>query len=95
LACRLAKLGANLLNPKSVKKVIGKQKVKDGTKIQYVAVYAAFATMLKIKWKPPKYTQEETLPFIPDEKELDQLIAFARSRRMATVLQCLKETCRS
>jgi integrase len=89
---RLAKLGANLLDPESVKKVIGKQKVKDGTKIQYVAAYAAFATMLKIKWEPPKYTQEEILPFIPDEKELDQLIAFARSRRMATFLQCFKET---
>jgi integrase len=66
--------------------------VKDGTKIQWVASYAAFATMLKISWKPPKYTQEEILPFIPDEKELDQLIAFCRSRRMATYLQCLKET---
>jgi integrase len=89
---RLAKLGANLLDPESIKKIIGKQKVKNGTKIQYVAAYAAFATMLKIKWEPPKYTQEEILPFIPDEKELDQLIAFARSRRMATFLQCLKET---
>jgi hypothetical protein len=42
------KLGANLLDPESVKKVIGKQKVKNGTKIQYVAAYAAFATVLKI-----------------------------------------------
>src|SRR4030065_2504283 len=89
---RLAKLGPNLLDPESIKKVIGQQKVKDGTKIQYVAAYAAFTIMLKISWETPKYIQEEILPFIPDEKELDQLIAFARSKRMATFLQCLKET---
>jgi len=88
----LVKLGANLLNPESVKTAIGKHDVKDGTKIQYVYAYAAFAKMLKIAWEPPKYTQEETLPFIPDEKELDQLIAFCRSKRMAGYLQCLKET---
>ncbi len=89
---RIAKLGANLFDPESVKAVIGKQKMKDGTKIQWVAAYTVFATMLKISWKPPKYTQEETLPFIPDERELDLLIEFCRSIRMTTYLQCLKET---
>jgi integrase len=88
----LVKLGANLLDPESVKAAIGRHKVKDGTKIQYVYAYAAFAKMLKISWQLPKYTQEETLPFVPDEKELDQLIAFCRSKRMAAFLQCLKET---
>ena len=48
--------------------------------------------MSKIEWKPPKYTQEETLPFVPEEKELDALIASCRSRRMAAFLQTLKET---
>jgi len=32
------------------------------------------------------------LPFIPEEKELDQLIAACKSRRMAVYLQTLKET---
>jgi integrase len=48
--------------------------------------------ILKIEWTPPKYKQEETLPFVPDEKELDQLIAACKSRRMAAFLQTLKET---
>ena len=48
--------------------------------------------MQKITWQIPKYTQEENLPFVPEEKELDQLIASCRSRRMAAFLQCLKET---
>jgi hypothetical protein len=41
---RLAKHGADLRDPESVKAVIGKQKVKDGMKLQYVYAYAAFAT---------------------------------------------------
>jgi len=88
----LVNLGADLLNPESVKEVLGKHNIKDGAKLQYVYAYSAFANMLKIAWDPPKYKQEETLPFIPDESELDQLIAACRSRRMATYLQCLKET---
>jgi integrase/predicted RNA-binding Zn-ribbon protein involved in translation (DUF1610 family) len=88
----LVNLGADLLNPESVKEVLGKHKMKGGAKLQYVYAYSAFVNMLKISWDPPKYKQEETLPFIPDETELDQLIAACRSRRMATYLQCLKET---
>jgi integrase len=89
---RLAKLGANLLDPEDVKAVIGRQKVKDGMKLQYVYAYNAFATMLKIPWAPPKYHQEETIPFIPDESELDALITACRTKKMAAYLQTLKET---
>jgi len=48
--------------------------------------------ILKTEWTPPKHKQEESLPFIPEERELDQVIAACRSRRMAAYLQCLKET---
>lgn len=89
---RLTKLGANLSNPESVKQIIGQMKVKNGSKIQYVYAYDNFAKMLKINWARPQYTQEEIIPFIPLEKELDTLIAFSRSKRMATYLQTLKET---
>lgn len=43
------------------------------------------------KWSPPIYRRVRQLPFIPNEGELDQLIAGC-SRRMATFLQLLKET---
>jgi integrase len=88
----MARLGANLLNPESVKEILGRHKVKNGTKMQYVHAYSLFAKMLRIPWEAPRYKQEESLPFIPDEKELDALIAGCRSKRMATYLQCLKET---
>jgi len=89
---RLAKIGANLLDPEVVKTVIAKQSWKHGTKMLATYAYDAFAKMEKITWQPPKYTQEEALPFVPEEKELDQLIASCQSRRMAAFLQTLKET---
>ncbi len=89
---RLAKLGANLLDPETVKETIGRMTVKDGMKLQYTCAYSAFAIMLKISWTPPKYRQEEIIPFIPDESELDALIAASKTKKLATYLQCLKET---
>lgn len=89
---RLVRLGANLLDPESVKRTIGKHNCKNGTKMLFVYAYDAFTRMLKIEWARPKYKQEETLPFVPEESELDQLIAACRGKRMAAFLQCLKET---
>lgn len=57
-----------------------------------VHAYDAMVKMLNMTWSPPTYIQEENLPFIPQETELDQLIAGCKSRRMATFLQTLKET---
>lgn len=89
---RLAGLGADLHDPESVKVAIGRLKVRDGTKLQYVYAYDCLAKMLKVQWMKPRYKQEEIIPFVPDESELDQLVASCRSRRMAAYLQCLKET---
>ena len=87
----LVNLKANLLDPESVKTVIGKHNIKNGAKLQYVYAYSTFCKMLKISWNPPHYKQEETIPFIPDESELNALIYASRSKRMATYLQLLKE----
>jgi integrase len=88
----LVYLGADLMNPESVKEKLGAHPVKDGAKLQYVYAYEAYIKMLGLSWERPYYKQEETIPFIPEEGELDQLVAAARSRRMAAYLQCLKET---
>jgi len=88
----LAKRGANLLDPEDVKSKIAKQPWRNGTKNLAVYAYDAVTKMLGIEWMPPRYVQEETLPWIPEEKELDILIGVCRSRRMAAFLQTLKET---
>lgn len=84
--------GANLFDPENVKEVIAKKQWKDGTKMQVSYAYDAMVRMLKITWTMPRYRQEEAFPFIPEEKELDALIAGAGSQRMSSYLQTLKET---
>jgi integrase len=84
--------GVNVFDPEEVKAAIAKKKWRNGTKMQTVYAYDALAKMLKITWEKPRYRQEEALPFIPDEKELDALICGARSKRLAAYLQTLKET---
>ena len=88
----LAKRGANLLDPDSIKETIAKQqKWKLKTKELAVEAYSCFLKMTGGTWKPPRYKAPRTLPFIPTEKELDQLIADT-NKKTATFLQLLKET---
>lgn len=89
---RLANLGANLLDPEDVKRIIAEQPWKDSVKMLAVYAYDAFAKMQNISWTKPRYKPKDCLPFVPEEKELDQLIASCKSQRMATFLQTLKET---
>jgi integrase len=88
---RLAKHGANLLDPESVKETISNETVADSTKLQYVGIYTVFARYFKLSWEPPIYKATRKLPFIPLETEIDQLTAGFK-RRVATFLQVLKET---
>ena len=55
------------------------------------AAYARFTNFLRIPFDKPKYRPVEKLPFIPTEKEIDQLIA-ACGFRTSTFLTILKET---
>jgi len=88
----LLKHGADLTDPESVKETIALQEQwTSTTKSNVVAAYNAFAAFLGIVWKPPKYTAEQRMPFIPLESELDTLIA-ASGKKMAALLQVLKET---
>jgi len=88
---RLAKHGANLLDPESVKGTIADENVSVNSKANYVGVYTVFVSWLNIPWRPPKYRTLRKIPFIPTETEIDQLIAGC-GRKTATFLQLLKET---
>ena len=87
----LAKRGANLFDPESVKDVIAKQNWSAGRKENAVDAYTTFLQMLGMTWNPPRYRRVPKLPFIPLEKEIDDLIAGC-SRKVAAFLQLLKET---
>jgi len=89
---RLLKRGANLYDPENVKKVLANQESwNDGTKVQIRYAYESFLKMEGLTWKPPKYRQQEKLPFVPLEDEIDQLINSC-GRTMSIFLQGLKET---
>jgi integrase/predicted RNA-binding Zn-ribbon protein involved in translation (DUF1610 family) len=88
---RLAKRGANLYDPESLKKIIAEQKWCNGQKSNAVDAYSSFLKMVGGEWQPPIYKSVRKIPFIPKEAEIDQLIA-GSSPRMAIFLTLLKET---
>jgi integrase len=56
-----------------------------------VVAYSTFLRMKGGKWDKPSYRQEEKIPFIPLENEVDQLISGC-SVKVSCFLQTLKET---
>lgn len=88
----ISKQGVNLLDPETVKLFIAKRESwSNGHKQIVVYAYDGFAQMLGIKWIPPFYDNNKTLPFIPTEKEVDALISGC-SKKIAISLLALKET---
>ena len=89
---RLLKLGANLLDPESVKDIIAKQDAwSNNTKATFVDAYGTLLRYLGKKWDLPLYKESRSIPFIPTESEVDQLISSC-GPKTATFLQLLKET---
>ena len=88
----LLKRGANILDPESVKEVIAKVDTWSESRKSVVAdTYTSFLRMLGLTWEKPRYTKTQRIPFIPTEKEIDELIANAGSKT-GTALKVAKET---
>jgi integrase len=87
----LMKRGANLLDPESVKEVIAKYACSENYKVLLTIAYHTFLASNGLTWTPPHYEQCQKLPFIPTEREIDDLIAGCR-QKMAALLRTLKET---
>lgn len=84
--------GSDLHNPESVKENIANQESWcPGRKENAVNAYTNFLLMYNKNWDPPTYRRIKKIPFIPQEKEIDDLIAGC-GRKTATFLQLLKET---
>ena len=81
----------NLTDPEAVKETLAKLLQKNSTKAITVSVYTDFLKCFGLSWEPPEYKVEESIPFIPLEREIDELIASC-NKRTATLLQTLKET---
>jgi len=82
----------NLDDPEQVKLFIAtNEKWSSGHKSQAVYAYNTYAKMKSIQWTIPNYPKNETLPFVPTEKEIDALID-GTCKKISIVLQALKET---
>jgi integrase len=89
---RLLALGADLNNPESVKEIIAKQeKWKDSMKEVVVFAYDLYAKWTGLKWQRPRYKAIRQLPFIPQEREIDDVIAGC-NKEIALFLQIGKDT---
>lgn len=88
----LYNIGADLNNPESVKEVVALREWSNGMKKNVVTAYTNFAKFQEIPLpEMPQYKTKSKLPFIPNESELDQLIACA-GPKLQPFLQTLKET---
>jgi len=88
---RLVKLGANLMDPESVKEVIAAQNWSDSGKETTSYVYDFFAEWMGIRWERPYYKAQRKFPFIPREQEINDLIASC-NKTVACFLQIIRET---
>lgn len=88
----LVRRGSDLLDPESIKETIARQKEwKNKTKELAIETYDCFLKMHGRTWKKPVYQTIRTIPFIPTEDEINNLIAGC-NKITATFLQLLKET---
>jgi integrase len=84
--------GADLADPESVKEALAKeQKWSQHRRRNVINAYTLLLKFQGKSWIKPKCQVTQKFPFIPTEKELDDLIA-ASGKRNAAFLQILKET---
>jgi integrase len=87
----LVERGANLKDSESVKEALARNKVSEAWKQIAIAAYSAFLKFKGLKWDKPVVRKTRKIPFIPMEKEIDELIAGCGSKT-SCLLQLLKET---
>ncbi len=76
----------------NVKEFIANRNVSQGRKENLANIYGRFAEYHGIPFKEPRFTREDSLPFIPLQQELEALINATRNLRHATVLRILFES---
>jgi integrase len=81
----------NLFNVDTTKDYLTKAQVSENRKVKICEDLARFYKWKGIHFNRPRYNKIETLPFIPLEMEVNQLIS-AMGKKTAVFLQLLKET---
>jgi integrase len=87
----LKKANVDLMDPQAVRTYIARQSWTPGRRANVIYAYALFAKSVNIQFIIPRINQPQKLPFIPTEREIDDLIARC-TKYIATFLQLCKET---
>jgi len=88
---QLATTKIDLMDPDAVQSYIAEHNWSPGRRANVIYAYALFAKYAGLKFCIPRISLPEKLPFIPKEREIDDLIA-ATSKYIATFLQLCKDT---
>jgi len=82
----------NLQDPESVKLYVSQKSVTSSRKNRIVHAYAKYAESRRLPFSKPIYQIEETLPFVPQEHEVNCILENTKNLRHATTLRLLYET---
>ena len=78
---RLVTLGADLNNPESIKEANRKpNQMERITKRNMVFAYDLYRKCIGFTWQRPRYKAVRQLPFIPQEREIDDVIASCKKK---------------
>ena len=88
---KIVEKGADLEDTESVKDTLARHKFGDQTKRAIIIAYTTFLKMNGKQWQKPTINITRKLPFIPLEREIDDLIA-GSGKKTSSFLQLLKET---
>jgi len=89
---KLAKL-CDITNPYEVMEALANHKTwSNNTKRNMCNIYSSYLKTIGKTWEKPQYKKTSKLPFIPTERELDELIASAPTVKTTASLIIMKET---
>jgi integrase len=87
----ITRRGANILDPENVKEKLAEGKFSEASKHLIIAAYTKFLSTQGGTWEPPICEVSRKLPWIPLEREIDDLTAGC-GKKTGTFIQLLKET---
>ena len=83
---------ANLWDTEAVEHYLDNSNLSGGTKVNYSVAYQNWCESKGFEYERKKYRRKEKLPYIPTEKDIDQLIGGFLNSKYGAYIQLIKET---
>ena len=82
----------NLWDTTAVENYLENSNLSGGTKVNYSVAYMNWCRFKGFEYERKKYRRKEKLPYIPTEKDIDQLIGGFLNSKYGAYIQLIKET---